>query len=1045
MSNMEQLNSETQEFSNEDDQLPDQFDVTELEDGSAGVFPKQDEKLDESEADFYQNLAEVVDEKLLSDLAVEYLQLIDTDKVSREKRDQQYADALRRSGLGDDAPGGAEFDGANKVVHPMIAEAAIDFASTAIKELFPPDGPVKIKIEGKVTPAKLQKAERKKRHMNWQARKQITEFRPSLEQLLTQVPMGGGQYSKLYYWERAKRPKFEFIPIDDIYIPFHAADFSSATRKTHRQRLNRHEFEDRVASGLYLDVDFSSDGVLKSESAAQRATDKIEGKTDPVYDIDGLRTVFEVYCWLDIDDKQKTEGYSYAPYILTIDEPTGKVLGLYRNWDPDEDGCQAIDWIVEWAFIPWRGAYPIGLSHLLGGLSSAATGALRALLDSAHINNAPTAIKLKGAQFNGQSQNISVTQIHEIDAAPGVDDIRKIAMPLPFNPPSTVLFELLGFLVTAGKGLVKTVIEQDPNYSPNTPPGTYLSSIEQGMKVYSAIHARLHMSMEKTLTLLHRLNKYYLDDAAEPDDNEAHAADFTDEIDDTLAFKSDYEGEMDVQPVSDPNIFSDGQRFAQMASVGQLMDKAPDLYDRRAYHKTMLQLMKVPNIDQLLPEPPEMKDENPATENIKMATGVAANVLPDQDHLAHIQTHMDFFMSELYGQNPAIKPVMAAHWLNHMIQHMLMGYGENIRVLIEEVTQMSAKDLMSDDPEVLDALSKAIAAASPKALANAQSLFAQLLPTLAETMQYVQSMTPPTPVDPAAGQLQIAQLNAQLKQAELQHQAQLEELKASSAAAIKEKELQHQTFTVQKENELKLVLESDKLRSAEAVATLQSETELRKNSEDNQTALRITALRIATGQGAGNFKNGNSLDDPGFASGGLVEAASTPDEDPLIAHIRQLTETAKAPPQINVDVSPIAEALSQLPQVLASAMPKQDLSPLVEQLAQRKDPVNIVDTSLIAQALADRQQPSVNVDLSPLLSELQKNNAQVQQTLAQLLERGSSGNQIEEILASTQAGYKELAAALKRRPKVRLETARDPKTNQLIGKFIEEDDADQLS
>lgn len=1000
------------------DELPEDFEVEENEDGSAKVLPKESAE-PQSDKEFYANLVEDIDHFALSSIATDFLEHIEIDKESRKLRDKQYAEAIQRSGLGNDAPGGAEFEGASKVVHPLITEAAIDFASTAIKELFPAAGPVRTKIEGKVTPKKLQKADRKQRHMNWQARKQIIEFRPALEQILTQVPMGGVQYSKMYYWERARRPKFEFVPLDDIYVPYHAPNFYAATRKTHRQRLNMIEFEERVSSGLYHDPEVESDkeitdGFTAPESESEKASDKVEGKENPHYDEDGLRTVYEIYCFLELEEDSFVENeYKHAPYILTIDGPTEKVLAIYRNWDPEQKTYEALDWIVEWPFIPWRGAYAIGLSQIIGSISAAATGALRALLDSAHINNSPTAIKLKGAQLSGQSANISVTQIHEIDAAPGVDDIRKIAMPLPFNPPSTVLFQLLGFLVDAGKGVVRTVVESNPDYSPNIAPGTQLNLIEQGLKVYSAIHARMHESMDRTLAILHRLNGMYLEDGEAPEDNEDHALDMVDEENDQLAYRSDYLGEMDVQPVSDPNIFSESQRFAQMTAVGQLVEKYPQLYDVRAYNKCMLQLMKLPNIEELLPEPQQNLDENPVTENIKMATGAVAGVLPDQDHLAHIQVHMDFMMDPMYGQNPVIKPTLAGQWVSHMLQHMLMLYGSEVKQLIEEASGgKKIKDLLGDSPEIREALSKAAAAASPIALESTRSLLEKIMPVLQDAMSVAQQNQLPQPMDPSAAQLQVAQLNAQTKKAEMEHSAQIEQIKLQANDQLREKELIHEERIKQleaalnqqlkdREIEANAQIEGVKVASTENIEHLRAKVELQKNQEDNITALKLAAMRVAEGRSFGNLKNGTSIDQ-NFKEGGLVRAAQAEEPSGGI--------------NISLDMNPVAEAIRNFPQP--------DFSPITGFIER---------TSGDLAALKSSAAPVINVDLAPLQEEFKTQSTQMQDLLSIM------ASQNEELKTGLSDHHKSLLETIKKRPKIKLELARDD-NNKLVGKIEPEDD-----
>jgi hypothetical protein len=344
--------------------------------------------------------------------------------------------------------------GASRVVHPVMAEACVDFASSAIKEMFPPDGPVRTKVLGEATEEKTEIAERKRDYMNWQLTEQIEEFRDEQEQLLTQLPLGGSQFMKLWYDEALRRPRAEFVPIDNILLPFSSVSFYTSQRVTEVQDITDEEFNRRIDMGLYRDISYVRATEEPEETKPTKANNKIEGKEFQENE-DGVRRVFHVATNLELEDDSITNG-EMAPYILMIDEADSEVLGIYRNWEEDDETLTKLDWIIEFKFIPWRGAYAIGLPHLIGGLSAALTGALRALLDTAHINNSATMLKLKGAKISGQSDEIQVTQVVEIEGAPGVDDIRKIAMPIPFNPPSPVLFQLLGYLDTAAKGVIST-------------------------------------------------------------------------------------------------------------------------------------------------------------------------------------------------------------------------------------------------------------------------------------------------------------------------------------------------------------------------------------------------------------------------------------------------------------------------------------------------------------------------------------------------------------------------------------------------------------
>jgi hypothetical protein len=639
----------------------DDSELEELPDGS--VVVSLDTKGPVDNPDFYENLADsdVLDGVELSSIALRYLKLIEKDKEARRERDKQYEDGIKRTGLGHDAPGGANFEGASKVVHPVMAEACIDFAARAIKELFPPDGPTKIKIVGDVDQVKTGIAERKRDYMNWQLTEQIPEFRDEQEQMLTQLPLGGSQFMKLWYDERQKRPCAEFLPIDNVLLPFSSTNFYTAQRATEVQDISNFEFERRIRDGLYRDIRFVKATMDPDPTAAEKATRKIEGKSENDNE-DGIRRVFHVYTYLELEDDSYSKG-EMAPYILMIDELDAEVVGLYRNWEEGDETMTKLDWVVEFKFIPWRGAYAIGLPHLIGGLSAALTGSLRALLDSAHINNAATMLKLKGAKISGQSQQVEVTQVAEIEGAPGVDDIRKIAMPMPFNPPSSVLYQLLSWLTDAAKGVVTTAEEKIADVNSNTPVGTTQALIEQGATVFSAIHARLHDSQARMLRILQRIDRWYLDDMQRG------------EVVEELEIKrEDFRRLTDVIPVSDPHIFSETQRMAQTQAVMAIMAKNPDLFDRRAVISRFLKQIKVPGVNELMTNVPPPVKIDAANENVAMTIGQAAFAYPEQDHLAHIQAHLDYAKDAALGANPLIAPAFVPKVMEHLKQHIALWY-----------------------------------------------------------------------------------------------------------------------------------------------------------------------------------------------------------------------------------------------------------------------------------------------------------------------------------------------------------------------------------
>jgi hypothetical protein len=523
-------------------------------------------------------------------------------------------------------------------------------------------------------------------------------------------------------------------------------------------------------------------------TGAQKATNKIEGKSENDNE-DGIRRVYHIYTWLELEDDPITKGES-APYILMIDDLDSEVVGLYRNWEEGDDTMTKLDWIVEFKFIPWRGAYAVGLPHLIGGLSAAATGALRALLDSAHINNAATLLKLKGAKVSGQSQQVEVTQVAEIEAAPGVDDVRKLAMPLPFNQPSSVLFSLLGWLTDAAKGVVTTSEEKIADANANTPVGTTQALIEQGAKVFSSIHARLHRSQAKSLAIISRLNHWYLDEMDNQSGTEIEIRDFA--------------SNNDVRPVSDPNIFSETQRVAQNQALLQMATQAPPgMFDIRAVFRRILGQLKIPAIDEVLPNPLGAKESNPALENVSMTMGRPAAAYPDQDHLAHIKIHLAYANDPAYGGSPVIGPAFAPHALEHIKQHLTLHYLQSMRAYVAQA-QGGEDTLKLHEEKPLDIeAQQALSLASQMVSEDSQQTLAQYMPQIQALAQKVQQAQQAQQEqlagnDPTAQVIYKTQMaETQRKQAEAQAKMQMETQKDQQAYQLKIAELQQKVQELQ--------------------------------------------------------------------------------------------------------------------------------------------------------------------------------------------------------------------------------------------------------
>lgn len=849
------------------------MDVTENSDGSATIKRKPKP---EGETDFYRNLAPDVDPQELSEISISLLELIDKDKEARKRRDDQYEEGMKRMGLDKETIGGANFTGASNVTHPMYTKACIDFEARSIKELFPPGGPVRQYIPGTITPDKADRARRKAIWMNFQLTQGMPNFRAELEQVLINLPMGGNQYQKLIPPTYKMNVGHEWIPIDKMILPYAATNFYTAERRTHVQEITAQEYDRRVRSKMYRDLALTAPATPEPTGSEATAA-RIEGKESDNTNPDGLRTIYECDCLFEIKDPDVEGSHTETlqedagteapetteepedddpgqepgpkPYLISIDENSKEILSIYRNWDKKDDDSKRLEWTVEWVFVPFRGAYALGLPHIIGGLSIAATGALRALLDKAFINNFPGMLKMKGAAGTGQNLRMGPTEINEVENSGEVDDIRKLVMPIPFEEPSPVLLQLLGLLSDQAEQVIRTTIDEAEAQG-DVPVGTTLARIEQGMVAFSAIHGRLHNSMDKLLKILHRINKVYLEDKFVM---EAMA--------EQIVTTEDFENDSDVLPVSDPNIFCEVQRYGQIQTVAQRAVLLPQIYDLRKVEELILKQMKLPNDgkDLLVPKP-EPSQLNPVNENVALSLGRPIVAFPQQDHEAHISAHCDFYENPFFSMIVGSNVGAISGLMQNLKEHCVFWYAVQVHKLASDTASYAAKqkdpqagpvdigDLpQSDDndPELGQMYDQMLAAASVHVMQQAQQspVLKRATATIGQLQQKMQAMQPPPVMDPS--QVGMAQVQADAKAKSDENQTKQQQI-AQQGDADKSGDQMKLTIAAQHE-------QAETQRSQAADTTKQLTT-----SEDNETALEIASKKIAEGKST-NVSNGESV------------------------------------------------------------------------------------------------------------------------------------------------------------------------------------------
>lgn len=875
--------------------MSDDQKVIDTEDGGADVIleraGKQSATADEER--FYDNLVDQLPEEYLETLITDLMQAVEIDKQSRSKRDEQYAEGLKRTGAGKDAPGGADFEGASRAVHPMITKAAVDFGARAMKEIFPAQGPAKSFIPGTVTKDRVEKAARLTRYFNWLAIKRMPEFRPGLEQTCTQSSVAGVQYMRFRWCGRLRRQAANVVYVDKLFLPFEAANLYSAERITYEDDITELEYKNRIREGIYRDVDIVAPSMAPSQSRSAEARAKAEGKQEDPYNKDGVRRTFEVNTFFDdleakLPDSEHADLDMALPYIIFLDESSRKVAGVYRNWEKGDGRFERMHWIVEFPFLPWTGAYAMGLIQAIGSLSAAATGALRALLDAGHIANQNTSYVLKGPNVSGQSQSTRVAQQNYVKGGVGGDDIRKLLYPVQPQTPSITLFNLLQFVVQEGGDVVRTVFESLSENNPNAPVGTTYALIEQGLAVVGSIIGRFHFAMFHVLEILYRIARMYVTD--EEIKNEAG---------EILAYRADFQGPMDVIPVSDPGIPSDSHRMAQMQTVAQRADMKPYLYNQRRVEKMILERLRIQDPDSFLVPMAEPEEMNAANENTAVSFGKPITAYPHQDHLAHIKTHLGFAVSPMLGSNPLLIPKVIPPILDHLSQHMSLWYLGRVYAIVKLHLPGQLENYMEiSDDKVKAEIDRTIAMAADQVIQESQTQFAQIPQAVQQLQQLMKQFMPPQPMDPSQAQIQKTQMDTASREKIAQGQQQTQ-------VAIKDKDLQgrmqqanmqvvtgrektqadlHKADLQVKgnlsqehmqqigETQRKMVggkqdaaITAYQEEQQNARTELQNQTKERINLEDNATAVQISNAEIAAGKhsplstGRGISREGRSV------------------------------------------------------------------------------------------------------------------------------------------------------------------------------------------
>ena len=632
-------------------------DVTQNEDGSADINfnDDQDKNQQPQTKSHFDNIAELLEDKILDPIGSELCDDFEQYKTSRQDWEKAYTDGLDLLGFKYEKRT-EPFKGASGATHPVLAEAVTQFQAQAYKELLPADGPVRTQILGAITTQREQEAIRVKDFMNYQIMDVMKEYEPEFDQMLFYLPLSGSTFKKVYYDELLGRPVSKFVPAEELVVPYSATSLEDAEAVVHIIKMTENDLRKQQVAGFYRDIDLSAPEGLETD--LQKKQNEIEGirKTTG----QNLFTLLEFHTYLDIEgfeDMNPKTGEPTGiklPYIVTIEEDSREVLSIRRNWEQNDSKKAKIPYFVHFKFLPGLGFYGFGLIHMIGGLSRTATSALRQLLDAGTLANLPAGFKQRGIRVRDDAQPIQPGEFRDVDAPNG--NIKDSFMMLPFKEPSQTLFNLMGAVVTAGQRFASIADMQVGDSNQQAAVGTTVALLERGSRVMSSIHKRIYAALKQEFNELARLFRLYLPPIYPYDvvggARQIKQADFNDNV--------------AIIPVADPNIFSQTQRISLAQTEMQLAASNPAMHNQYQVYRNMYEALGVKDIDKILiqPQPPQPKD--PALEHIAALAGQPFQAFPGQDHRAHITSHLNFMGTNIAKNAPALTGALQKNIFEHI-------------------------------------------------------------------------------------------------------------------------------------------------------------------------------------------------------------------------------------------------------------------------------------------------------------------------------------------------------------------------------------------
>ena len=763
-------------------QSQEPIEITRTEDGGAEINFDPRAVVGQGGQNHEENLAEFLDDDVLKEIGSEVLESYSDYKSSRSDWEDTYVKGLDLLGFKYENRS-EPFQGASGATHPVLAEAVTQFQALAYKELLPASGPVRTQIIGKVNQAKEDQSERVKEFMNYQLMVEMKEYEPEFDQMLFNLPLSGSTFKKVYFDSLLNRCVSKYVPAEDLYVPYAATSLDDAESIIHSIKMTGNDILKYQLSGFYKDVDIVDS--VYSPTDVEEKKDNISGRSTSH---DEIYTLLEAHCDIDLDGFNDigTDGEQTGlklPYIVTVDEGSGTVLAIRRNFDAQDPSKKRRDYFVHFKFLPGLGFYGFGLIHMIGGLSRTATAALRQLLDAGTLSNLPAGFKMRGIRVRDEAQPLQPGEFRDVDAPGG--NLSDAFMPLPFKGPNATLLQLMDVVVGAGQRFASIADMQVGDGNQSAAVGTTVALLERGSRVMSAIHKRLYASMKSEFMLLAKTFKTYMPPVY-PYDVIGGARQIK---------QTDFDDKIDIVPVADPNIFSQTQRISVAQTQLQLAMSNPKMHNMYQAYRDMYEALGVKDVDLILKKKQPVQPMDPAMENMAALSGTEFKAFPGQDHKAHMDAHLSFMGTMIARTNPQVLGLLQKNILEHIT---LMGQEQiqlEFKEEMQQLQQMTAQMQQMGPPNPQNPQFMAMQQQIQSITQTMESRKAQLIAeTMAEYLEEEKKVLNQIDSDPLlklkSEEVQLKAKEEERKREEGETKAEMDALKLVSNRQIAEDKLQ---------------------------------------------------------------------------------------------------------------------------------------------------------------------------------------------------------------------------------------------------------------